>query len=538
MSDRDLLQQTIAENLNALQEEQLREVFRYLAGAAEAVNPSQCDGAMGRSTLAVGQSDQLFRELTDSLPNLVWQLLPNGETSYVNRRWRDYLGRNAGMPEAEWVHVVHPEDLQNFFARWQTANDVGLLDPLPVRLLRHDGEYRWFSKRARAVYDTDGKLQYWIYTATDIHAQKQAEEALRLEEERLRMAVRSAQIGVWDWNPLTGEISWDSASRAAFGFAPEGPIDHECFQRCVHPDDLDRVKQLIQNALDPKGDGKYENDYRVIGLTDGLVRTLHVEGRVFFGSSGATRKPVRFIGIVQDNTKRQQAEDQLRQANIDLQQFAYAAAHDLQEPLRNISLSMGLLRLAHKADLNEEAVKLVGTSIDGAQRMHELVTDLLAFTRVTTEGIAEHLTPVDANLVLKSVLANLQSTIKESGTQIQTEHLPSLLIHETHLLQLLQNIIGNAIKYRKRDVAPIVKIKAERRYANWQLTVSDNGIGFDDDHKERIFDVFKRLHNRHEYPGSGIGLAICARIVSAYGGRIWAEGHPNNGATFSFTLPA
>ncbi len=538
MSQRQSLQQTITENLSTLNDEQLAELRRHMLAVANCSDGGGLGDSRRDGANAVDRREELFRELTDSLPNLVWQLLPNGETAYVNRRWREYFARETGMPEAEWTQVVHPEDLDNFFGRWQTVNDGGLLDPLPARLLRHDGEYRWFSKRARAIYDATGELQYWIYTATDIHAQKQAEEALRLEEERLRMALRSAQMGVWDWDMLTGEINWDSASRVAFGLLPDGLIDYESFRRCVHPDDLERVEELIGKALDPKGNGRYEVDYRVIGIVDRLMRTIHVEGRVFFSNIGSTRKAVRFIGIVQDNTKRQQGEDALRQANIDLQQFAYAAAHDLQEPLRNISLSLGLLKLDYRGTLCEPAAKLVDTSIDGAQRMHGLVTDLLALTRVSTEGVAENLTPVDAHQVLERVLANLAATLEESGAQIEADHLPALLIHETHLLQLLQNLIGNAIKYRKRDAVPIVKIKAERGFGLWQISVADNGIGFDEVHKEQIFGVFKRLHNRHEYAGSGIGLAICARIVTIYGGRIWAEGSPDQGATFFFTLPS
>ena len=522
MKSTDSLISEITENLIALPEYRLADVAAYT------------------SRLRNGQAytdHDAYRELIDEIPNLVWQLSKGGRTKYVNRRWRDYFGRAEGMTEDEWRSVVHPEDFGNFFARWQVVNEAGLLDPLEVRLRRHDGEYRWFSKRARAVRDQAGNLDYWIFTATEIHGSKQVEEALRVEGERLSLAVRAGQIGVWDLIPATGVLTWDEVCRAAFGLDPHVKIDYQVFLSGLHPEDRERVQELIASALDPCGNGTFEADYRTVGLKDGVVRNIHAEGRVIFGGHDQERRAIRFVGVVKDVTKRIRSEEELLQANLDLQQFAYAAAHDLQEPLRNISLSLGLLKLRHAVGLDESGMRLVETSIEGAKRIHGMITDLLAFTRVTTGAFAENLAPVDANRVLQSVVSNLQLAIVESGAEIKATTLPLLAVYETHLLQLFQNIIGNAIKYRRKDHSPFIELSAERRLGDWLFSVKDNGIGFDEVHKDRIFGVFKRLHHRHEYPGTGIGLAICSRIVASYGGRIWAQGEVNQGATIFFTLP-
>ncbi len=523
MPESSLFLQLITGDLNAMPDNRLAELAAYTARLRNG---------------EVFGDHEVYRDLIDEHPNLVWQLTSLGETKYVNRRWREYFCRAEGMTPAEWKAVVHPDDYANFLGRWQVENDAGLLDPLDVRLRRHDGVYRWFSKRARAVRDRQGRFDYWIFTATDIDESKQFQVNLRLQEERLRFALKAGQIGIWDLTPETGELEWDEGCRAAFGFYSNDPVDYECFVRALHPDDVSRVRALVDVALDPTGDGLFEADYRVVGLSDGVSRHIHAEGRAVFAGQGTDRKAVRFSGVVKDISPRIRSEEALLQANRDLQQFAYAAAHDLQEPLRNISLSLGLLKLAHAVNMDEPGKQLVDTSIEGAKRIHGMVTDLLAFTRVTTQSLPVPEEPVDANLVLSRVEENLQLAINESGARIEAASLPRVAVCETHLVQLLQNIIGNSIKYRNRDQQPIISIKAERLLGWWQFSISDNGIGFDDVHAHRIFGVFKRLHHRHQYPGSGIGLAICSRIVNSYGGRIWATGKVNEGATFSFTLPA
>lgn len=239
--------------------------------------------------------------------------------------------------------------------------------------------------------------------------------------------------------------------------------------------------------------------------------------------------------VLNDVTTRQRAEDKLRMANHDLQQFAYAAAHDLQEPTRNIATSLGLFNRSYRAALDESGIELIEESIESAKRMHQMIRDLLAFSHADNETLQE--VRVDANEILRRVMGHLRLIIEDTEAEIDADILPVLAMQPTHLLQLLQNLIGNALKYRTADVAPRIRIRAQLEGSIWNLSVADNGIGFDSAFAEQIFGVFKRLHSV-EYSGNGIGLAICERIVRLYGGRIWAESAPGKGSTFFFTLPA
>lgn len=231
-----------------------------------------------------------------------------------------------------------------------------------------------------------------------------------------------------------------------------------------------------------------------------------------------------------------QSEEALRRANDDLRQFAYAAAHDLQEPLRNIANSLGLLKRIQQQPLPAEVNELVEESIDSAQRLIQMVKDLLAFSRVVNE--TDRATEcIDTNEVIQQVLKDLGAAISESAAQVKIGPLPAVEMENAHLLQLFQNLVGNALKYRRRDVRPLIEISAVRQGTEWIFTVADNGIGFDPIYAERIFGVFKRLHLRDQYPGTGIGLALCSRIVALYGGRIWAESRVGIGSDFKFTMP-
>lgn len=266
---------------------------------------------------------------------------------------------------------------------------------------------------------------------------------------------------------------------------------------------------------------------------DGLHSYLSVKFPLF----DIEGQPYGICSISTDITHQKQTEAALRRSNAELREFAYAAAHDLQEPLRNVSTLLGLLSRRHGSHLPQEAVAWVDESVRSAQHMHRMVKDLLALTEVV-DGADAPAAIVDANNVVQQALDNLQSTIAETKAEISCHPLPTLEIEPAHLLQLLQNLIGNALKYRHPDRHPTITISAARRANEWLFSVADNGIGFDPAYAERIFGVFKRLHARHEYEGSGIGLAICARIVAHYHGRIWAEGNPNVGAIFRFILPA
>ncbi len=231
---------------------------------------------------------------------------------------------------------------------------------------------------------------------------------------------------------------------------------------------------------------------------------------------------------------RRQTEE-LARTNASLEHFAYAAAHDLQEPLRMVSTFTQLLGRRYAGRLDNEAHEFIQHAVDGAKRMEMLVRDLLAYTRVAVAG-EETCEPVDAEIVLAKTLNSLAAAIHQSGAVIHHMPLPPVPVQEVHLQQLFQNLIGNAIKYRNKD-NPCVRISATEEEGRWRFAVQDNGIGIADQYKEQIFGLFKRLHSQQEYEGTGIGLAICQKIVHRYNGRIWVESRPGEGSTFFFTLP-
>jgi light-regulated signal transduction histidine kinase (bacteriophytochrome) len=226
--------------------------------------------------------------------------------------------------------------------------------------------------------------------------------------------------------------------------------------------------------------------------------------------------------------------EELARSNAELQQFAYVASHDLQEPLRMVASFTQLLGQRYKGKLGADADEFIGYAVDGAHRMQVLVNDLLAFSRVGTRD--KEFTAADCEKVLQTVLANLQKTLEESSGQVTHDPLPTVRGDETQLLQVLQNLVGNALKFHGAE-PPRVHVSAQQIKGEWRFSVRDNGIGIDLQHAERIFLLFQRLHTRAEFPGTGMGLAITKKIVERHGGRIWVESEPGKGSTFYFSLP-
>ncbi len=231
---------------------------------------------------------------------------------------------------------------------------------------------------------------------------------------------------------------------------------------------------------------------------------------------------------------RQSLED-LARSNRDLEQFAYVASHDLQEPLRMVATYTQLLAERYQGKLDENAGKYIHYALEGALRMQTLVQDLLAFSRVGRQEVVFR--TVECKTVVDVALTNLQAAIRESGAEITCEPLPALVADGSQLAQVFQNLIGNAIKFHGQAI-PVIRVSAEKQRREWIFSVADNGIGIAPEHAELVFAIFKRLHTRAEYPGSGIGLAICQKIIERHGGRIWLESELGQGSTFKFALPA
>lgn len=241
------------------------------------------------------------------------------------------------------------------------------------------------------------------------------------------------------------------------------------------------------------------------------------------------------VASIIDITERRRSEDELRRSNAELEQFAYVASHDLQEPLRMVANYTELLAQRYGGQLDERADKYIRYASEGARRMQRLVADLLAYSRVGSQGKA--LAPVDAQDVMAAVIHGLQRLLREAGGTVESDPLPRVMADEGQLHQLLQNLVSNAIKFRA-EAPPRVRVQARPDGMRWIFSVSDNGIGIDMQYAQRIFQMFQRLHEQGRYEGSGIGLAIAKRIVERHGGTIWIDSAPGRGSTVSFSLPA
>jgi signal transduction histidine kinase len=246
---------------------------------------------------------------------------------------------------------------------------------------------------------------------------------------------------------------------------------------------------------------------------------------------GSVRRAIRESKLRQDH---RQSQDDLARSNRDLEQFAYVASHDLQEPLRMVATYTQLLAERYQGKLDADADKFIHYAVDGALRMQKLIQGLLAFSRVGRQELVIENT--DINAVLEAALNNLETTIQETGAVVERTQLPSLMADGSQLVQVFQNLIGNAIKFHGSE-PPRIRVSAELIGKEWVFSVADNGIGIPPEHAESVFIIFRRLHTRVEYPGNGIGLALCKKIVEQNAGRIWVESQPGRGSIFRFTLP-
>ena len=382
----------------------------------------------------------------------------------------------------------------------------------------------------------DGEVVRVYGTIADITERRRAQEALLRSRASLAEAQRIAHLGSWQWDVATGELSWSDEVFRIFGFAP-GQVEptYEEFLERVHPDDRPLVSSEIEAALD--SGSPYSCLHRVV-RPDGDVRWVHEQGEVRCGPDG---RAASMVGVVHDVTARTVAEEELEAAlaelqrsNAELQQFAYVASHDLQEPLRMVVSYLQLLERSIGETLDERTRRFMDYAVDGGQRMQKLIHDLLAFSRVQTHG--HDFEAVDLEQVMGATMRNLEGVLQETGGQVRWDGLPAVDGDPGQLVQLLQNLVGNALKFHG-DEPPRVEVSAASTPEGVRLSVADNGIGIPPEHSERVFEVFQRLHGRAAYPGTGIGLAICKRIVERHGGRIWVESTPGAGSTFHLILP-
>ncbi|CAN5475549.1 hypothetical protein BH09BAC4_BH09BAC4_29140 [soil metagenome] len=605
-----------------------------------------------------------------------------------------------GLPLQAFTDNIHSDDRHRVIQLIDKAIHSGSTYETEYRIGGSTHE-KWVLARGQVAYDTQGQPLTFSGILIDVTDRKQAEIRSQVAEAGLRLAVESAQLGTWEYYPLTGELTWSDRTRELFGLSPSAPLDYSVFLQGLHADDRARTDQAIQDVLRPNSTGHFSEEFRTVGLNDGQLRWLRSTGQTFVDEQGMV---YRFIGTIVDITsdkrnetllqqrveeqtrkleqqalqlrttldaslnsiiamtalrddqgtivdfrmntanesviksnfmtpdqivgrtlltifpgnrengffdlyirvvetgqaeqstqpyqdefglegwfevsavkqgddgvvvtynnitERKQAElaaqqqakelneanAELKRSNESLQQFAHIASHDLQEPLRRIQSFSDLLKNQFADSLSDGERDMVRRIQKSARRMQLLIKDLLAYSKLATQR--DQFEPVALTNVLNDVVSDLEVTIAERNATIDVGPLPSISGSSSRLRQLFQNLIANALKFSQTNVAPLVQIRyqaaqpdelplhlqQQRDRPFWLITVTDNGIGFDERYKDRIFTPFQRLHDPVTYTGTGIGLAICQRVTESHGGAIDVSSQPGTGSTFKIFLP-
>ena len=397
-----------------------------------------------------------------------------------------------------------------------------------------NGNIKIFTNNLVGIVENDTLVRIWG-SHRDITEAKKAQEELSKTQFRLATLLKNLQDVVL-YETGGGKEFMSENVLEMLGYNAELFSNRDFFKTITHPGDWKNIEEKTIDWHKAGSLGVLNLEFRV-RRADG--RYIWVEDHMIkVRNNGDSHLAGVLINITEHKTneeKLKQLADKLSQSNKELEQFAYVASHDLQEPLRMVASYIQLLQRRYKGNLTAEADEFINYAVDGVVRMKTLINDLLVYSRVNTKE--SPLEDVDLNKLVEQNRKNLAAAIEETGAEINAENLPTVRANQLQMNQLFQNLISNAIKFRKPDTKPVVNISAKHEGNEWLFTVSDNGIGIDKEFSDKIFVIFQRLHNSSEYPGTGIGLAICKRIVEKLGGHLWVESEPGMGSTFTFTIP-
>ncbi|MBA3707322.1 MAG: PAS domain S-box protein [Planctomycetes bacterium] len=479
---------------------------------------------------ALRRSEERFRATFEQAAVGIAYVATGGRWLWVNHRLCDIVGYSREeLLERTFRDITHPDDLELDLKQARQVLEGSITTySLEKRYLRKDRSMVWVNLTMSLLRRPDGTPDYFIAVMEDIRERKAFELALRESEARYRTVTEMGPQIIWT---ATGEGSVDYFNSRWYRFTgrtPESSLgDH--WIDAVHPEEASDIRKGWQVSLHSGEDPNLE--FRLRGEA-GSYRWFQVNALSVRDDAG---RIVRWFGSLSDIDEQKRANDALVAANRDLEQFAYVSSHDLQEPLRMITNYLDLLEVKHGDRLEAPARGFLRAATEAAVRMRALINDLLVYTRIGRADPAWR--EFGVRDALADALMNLDAAVTTSGAELTIGELPLAVGSQSELTLVLQHLIGNAITFQAPGRTPRISLSAATFDGACQFTIGDNGIGIEPRNQARIFEVFQRLHNRTEYPGSGIGLAICKRIVERHRGRITVSSRPGEGSVFRFTWP-
>jgi two-component system CheB/CheR fusion protein len=465
---------------------------------------------------------QVNRDLSNLLESINIPLVMVGKDLRIRRFTRtiepmlNLIASDAGRLITDLQPQIELPDLRQLLL---DAMEGGNRKPHNIR----DAHGHWYSLRILPSAGPNGKIDGAVVMLIDIDAAKRGRDFAEAIVETVRepLVILNHNLRV---------VSANKAFYETFQAVPQETEDRLIYDLGEGQWNIPRLRELLDNILPAHAtfrDFEVVHEFARVGR-----KAMLLNAREVFDANAQART---ILLAIEDTTDRKRTEDALKATNAELQNFAYALTHDLQEPVRMVVNFTQLLAREHQGKLGEQSDKFIGYSVEGALRIEALLKALLNYWETTERG-RDSFGPVDCNDVLAKALKNLQAAIAESGATVTSEPLPTVVAEQVMLGQVFQNLIANSIKYRSGET-PRIEIAAQRDAEGWLFSVRDNGIGIDPQDAERIFGMFKRLHGP-DIPGAGIGLALCKKVVERHGGRIWVESETGQGATFKFTIPA
>ncbi len=513
------------------------------------------------------ESEAKFRLLADSMPQIVWTTDVEGKLDYFNQAFYNYSGLTMADIERDgWISIIHPEDREENIRKWSKAVSSGEEFLLEHRFRNIKGEYRWQFSRAIPQKDEHGDIQRWVGTSSDIQDQKNyaqklegeiSDRTVELSEVNKNLLIKNnifsqaeenALIGSYSWNLHTQELEYSDNLFRLFGFEPNEFVpSFEHYFTLIHPEDKEQVMKDGMATLQDKR--LSANTYRIITKA-GQIKYFRSTGKIM-----GEGENIMLIGTVQDISQDTRLNEILRiknleleRSNAELESFNYIASHDLQEPLRKIQAFSQRILQKEATNFSPFSKDYFDRINSSAARMQDLINALLNYSRADSSINDSAL--VDLNVILDNVKTDLQDMLEEKNARVENTHLPLIKAVGIQVHQLFTNLVSNAVKYSRPGVAPVVQVTAEKVSGNeikdaaadkkknyHKITVSDNGIGFEQEYETKIFELFQRLHSNENYKGTGIGLAICKKIMRNHQGFVSAIGHPGIGSSFSVYFP-